>query len=56
MLLVLRVPTDERNKEELARWLLSRANSLLLSRYVETPWMDWVRKQLAPPTPAKELF
>jgi glycosyltransferase involved in cell wall biosynthesis len=25
VLLVLRVPTDERNKEELARWLLSRA-------------------------------
>ena len=25
MLLVLRVPTDERNKEELARWLVSRA-------------------------------
>ena len=25
------------------------------SRYVETPWMEWVRKQLAPPTPAKEL-
>ena len=37
------------------RLLLPARSLFLLPRYVETPWMEWVRKQLAPPTPAKEL-